>query len=62
MMKHDNSFDHDRIHEIARRAGALRSLYLGEAIGSALATAWQALAAGAMRVRRAAADAIVRSA
>ena len=32
-----------RIQDIARRAGMERSLYLGEAIGNALAIAWQTL-------------------
>lgn len=32
-----------RIEDIARRAGMERSLFLGEAIGNALAIAWQAL-------------------
>ena len=31
-----------RIEALARRAGAERSLYLGEAIGNALAIAWNA--------------------
>ena len=35
----------DRIEAIARRAGMERSLYLGEAIGHALAIAWNAFGA-----------------
>ena len=31
------------IEDIARRAGMERSLYMGEAIGNALAIAWEAL-------------------
>lgn len=48
-----------RIEDIARRAGMERSLYMGEAIGNALAIAWQALGSlagllrrGSSRVRR----------
>ena len=32
-----------RIEDLARSVGAERSLYMGEAIGNALAIAWQAL-------------------
>ena len=42
-----------RIDELARRAGAERSLYMGEAIGNALAIAWQALGALGGWLRRA---------
>ncbi len=49
----------EHIEEIARRAGMERSLYMGEAIGNALAIAWQALGSlggwirrGAPRVQR----------
>ena len=34
-----------RIEALARKAGADRSLYLGEAIGNALAIAWNAFGA-----------------
>jgi hypothetical protein len=41
-----------RIEALARRAGAERSLYLGEAIGNALAIAWQAIEWAATAWRR----------
>lgn len=51
-MQNDNQFDPDRIHEIARRAGCERSLYIGEAIGNTLAIAWEGLAALGAWARR----------
>lgn len=41
--KYEPSGFDPRIEALARRAGADRSLYLGEAIGNALAIAWNAL-------------------
>lgn len=41
-----------RIEEIARQAGMERSLYLGEAIGNALAIAWQAMGSLGSVLRR----------
>jgi hypothetical protein len=44
---------HDaRIQALARRAGAERSLYLGEAIGNALSIAWNAIEWAATAWRR----------
>ena len=47
------TYDPRRIEEIARRAGMERSLYMGEAIGNALAIAWHALGALGGWLRRA---------
>lgn len=50
--KYEPSGFDPRIEAIARRAGVERSLYLGEAIGNALAIAWQALGWAATAWRR----------
>lgn len=48
----DRTTQYDRIERLARKAGEERSLYMGEAIGSALASAWKAIDALVSRSRR----------